>query len=76
MVATQITVGGLWNSTDSLLQVPETDIKKVVVPDVDRGQIIDRLRKITGKPDYKPSDEDIARFYLRRKQGEAVGAVR
>ena len=70
LIATQITVGGtLWNSNTSVLQIPEKDIKSIVVPDVDRGQIITRLRQINGEK-YAPTPEEIGRAYLTKKQKE------
>ena len=74
LIATQITVGGfIWNSSNNVLQVPEADIGKVVVPDVDKAQITIRLRQIKGDPNYKPTPEEFGRAYMTRKQTEAVG---
>ena len=71
LIATQITVGGWWNSKENILQVPESDIKKLVVPDVDRDQIITRLKQVKGQ-DYTPTPEEIGRAYQQKTQREAA----
>jgi hypothetical protein len=71
LIATQITVGGWWNSKENILQVPEGDIKQLVVPDVDKGMIITRLKQVKGQ-DYTPTPEEIGRAYLQRKQRESA----
>lgn len=73
-LATQVTVRGVFYDTDTnVLQVPVGDIKKLVVPDVDRGQIITRLRQVKGDPAYMPSANEIGAYYLNKKQRDAAG---
>ena len=73
-LATQVTVNGtFWNSTTNALQVKPDEIKNIKVPDVDRGQIIARLRQIKNNPAYVPTPEEIGTYYLTRKQRDAAG---
>jgi len=72
-IATQITTSGMiWNSNTSLLQVPEKDIGKVIVPDLDRGQIIIRLRQVKGDANYMPTPQEIGQAYLMKQRRGVV----
>lgn len=68
-LATSVTVSGtLWDSHTNLFQVEPGDLKNVAVPELDRGQIITRLRQVRKDPAYKPTNEEIAGAYLARQK--------
>jgi len=73
MIATEIkTNGWIWDSKTNLLQLPPDQVKNVVVPSLDRGQIIAKARRETGRADYMPTDAEIAQAYLRNKSKAVV----
>ena len=73
-LATQVTVGGmLWNTDTNVLQVAPGDVKNLVVPEIDRGQIITRLRQVKRDPAYTPTPDEIGAYYLNKKQRDAAG---
>lgn len=76
LIATQITTKGwLFGTNDTnILQLPLEAVKSVVVPEVDRGQMTDALRRQRGDQTYKPTDEELGRLYLMKKQREVSRA--
>lgn len=76
-LATEITLKRtiLPDTTTNPLQISDAELKNVKVPDVDRGQIIVRMREITGNPDYMPTPEEFGAAYVqKRRQETARGA--
>lgn len=73
-LATEITVQGvIWDDKTNVLQVTPDQLKNVKVPDVDRGQIITRLRQVKKDPAYTPTPEEIGTFFITKKQRDAAG---
>lgn len=76
-LATEITLKRaiLPDTTTNPLQISDAELKNVKVPDVDRGQIIVRMREITGNPNYMPTPEEFGAAYVqKRRQETARGA--
>jgi hypothetical protein len=74
MIAEQITTEGrMWGTnTTNLLEITPEQVGRVVVPALDRGQIIDKARRETGRADYMPTDAEIARAFLKMKSKAVV----
>lgn len=72
MIATEIKTTAWFNNKTNLLQLPPDQVKNVKVPSLDRGQIIDKARRETGRTDYTPTDAEIAQAYLKAKNKAVV----
>lgn len=73
-IGTEILIKGRhWGTnTTNLLQVQTKDAARVVVPEIDRGQIIAKARRELGRPDYTPTDAEIGTAYLKMKTRAAA----
>ena len=73
MIATEIKTNGFFSDgKTNLLQLPADQVKNVKVPSLDRGQIIEKARRETGRTDYMPTDAEIAQAYLKMKSKAVV----
>lgn len=63
---------GPFGTKTNALAVPDKSAAKIVVPDDARAAIIKRARDQTGDPNFMPTEEQIGRAHLTRKQRDAA----
>ena len=73
-LSTMVEVQGRFFGSDqvSVLGVKKDQLARVVVPPEDAQAILARYKAARG-PDYKPTAEEIATAYLKKKQRDAAG---